>query len=600
MKEDFKIHSKSEYDNGIKVYENYKEIIVPEKDYRNELGKEIKNQPKEKRVDILENNKKGNYYKMAKSIFEQEKNIKNRVEKGELSSVENGWKEIANERINSLLELNQKIIECRKIADDILPRYEENKSNITKEEALEAGLKLSELDDFLQDKNYFLDSTFETINMDFVRMKLGNIKGSLDHNNISEGFIERVCGSYGALDELKGLGDYGRDEDRETNILKFTLSTRRALNKLSLDNCVEVLKGKEMPKDLEDKLWTNILFNNINPDNFFNFIENNKEKVYDSDIETFIKKTLNSENIDKLINEKTTSIIKPITLLEIISKNTDSSDKKVSKVIKSIYESNTEQVLNSSLPLFGEKSLFKGLENKSTLEQEAFNKNINFIVESLEKELPEIRNRINRFYNQNGRGDTPGFGCGTITHILKKIGEGTDNNLRLENYKEIIDKINYLSDYVESTYIYAQQDISELESEVLVKLEKLFNEKPEGLIGKDLELFVNQIGGKNIYHNGEYQLSVGSDAQFSSKPSNGEKISYLTVNKIDSSNWRGDQHKYQVYSFDIKDKTTKEVFEDHSWDQERTLLVSTPEVSEDGIITFKVYSDDGEQEKRID
>lgn len=585
-----------------KKYTNIPEIKVSENEYRDRLASEIKSMPKEGRVEFLRLNVAGKFYDKAKTSYNKEKEINKRVERGEISSVEEGWEEIANERVDTLIELTHKLNECHEITDTLLDKYYRHVKNteITEEELVFVHQKLVDLIDFIKSKDLLLDLRGQPSNFGYLIDEIERFKK--DPSDIHAVFR--------AASEFQGMGDspnryYG------LYIHNFLFSTTRALNKLPVENTVRILSEKKIPKqdkrsgdhssqELETRLWT-IALNKLNTDNFSSLIKQVKDKVSPEYIEKFIGSNLNSSNIDKFLTDAVISELNPVVLLDIISKNTDVSDKKVSEIIKSIYENNRDnsELVASSLPLFGEKSLFTGFENQTNIEQKIFNEKINYHIIKLETKLPEVRKRIDRYYVHKERGPVPGFDFNEITNILEKISDGCDHKIKLENYEDIMSRINELSRFVSEDYAFANRDISKLESEVLVKLQNLFDQKPEGLTGDGLELFSNGANGTNIYHDGEYQLSVGSDARFSSKPSNHEKISYLTENRIDTSSIRGDQYRYQVYSFDIKTKELKEVFEIHSWIQEQPLLVSTPEVSENGEIIFKVYLDGEETEKKL-
>ena len=229
--------------------------------------------------------------------------------------------------------------------------------------------------------------------------------------------------------------------------------------------------------------------------------------------------------------------------------------------------------------------------------EEAFNKSILSMISNLEKDVPKImKDRQKPQFSRHS--DTPGFDHSRITRIIKEISSGINNGLSLENHKEILSKLDFLSYYVASTYKYAQLEISESMSKVTAKLEKFFGEIPEGLIGEGFEIFQDHTRGKRIYHNGKYLFSLDSSAIFSKESSNGSVIAYLMKYKLGERFDRGVQNKYEIKVYHLETGKTDDIFEDHAYEGDRQLSVSLPEIQDSNVV-FEIISDGVREVKKI-
>lgn len=169
-------------------------------------------------------------------------------------------------------------------------------------------------------------------------------------------------------------------------------------------------------------------------------------------------------------------------------------------------------------------------------------------------------------------------------------------------YKDILKKIDEAKNSIASSYAPFGDGYHTFVQHPLLKdkIPEISEEGQEDLKGEGLEL-INEGEVKKIdlhtdgatdntgklYFNGKFIADV-EHAAFDKKSINDKIVTWKTSENMDYNERDGYQKKFRIYVWKKGFKEPKELFEDHSWEDERFIHVSIPEVSKDGTITFKV------------
>lgn len=280
-------------------------------------------------------------------------------------------------------------------------------------------------------------------------------------------------------------------------------------------------------------------------------------------IENLIKNSMTPENIDDFLNSSIEPIANPQIVIEVMNDKFNDA-----VAVKKLIEHYGGRVNFRSLPISGDKSVFRGYENREEKEMLA-------VSETLGSLREELGNKIS---------SSKEIDWSDVDESVDFLKNSVENGVIPTNYKEVLATADigmnyYRSHYSEAAIRRNRDKLAKLEIDIIKKLKI----KPEQIKGEGLETLRTQVGNLG-YLNGEL-IGPLTNAEFSDKPTNGEVVAWVVREKIDEDYFRGDQIRFTVYAWRSGLKEPQELFEDHAYSKERSIHVSAPEVTPEGEIS---------------
>jgi|GEM_PF-6838626 len=296
----------------------------------------------------------------------------------------------------------------------------------------------------------------------------------------------------------------------------------------------------------------------------------------------FFRLKVTPEMIDRFLESPLEGYVSPDTILEGMNKQSASPE-----IRKKIIEKYKDRISFGDHPIFGEESVFAGLEDRAEREKEAVGKVLTKRISSIHGKKT-ARVGVHSYEEENADPFD-------IQRAIEFFEQATKNGVIVPDYEKKIQDISrefgYIDSYFSDTFIGSLRErLSALEA----LIEKKLGKKPEGVTGKGLEFGVSKSGARQIYLDGE-MIGSAANAKFSEKATNGEVVAWVTTEVIDRDTITGTQTRDNVYAWKKGWSEPKRIFEDHAWSSQRYFRVFAPEVMPDGSVEIKRI--DGKENK---
>ncbi|MFH1661784.1 MAG: hypothetical protein ABIA02_01685 [Candidatus Falkowbacteria bacterium] len=331
-------------------------------------------------------------------------------------------------------------------------------------------------------------------------------------------------------------------------------------------------------------------------DEILNTLESNEKSYFHLDplINEFVAQKILPINLKRFLESSLSDLADPNILLEKI-KDQDVNG----EAIEMILDKYGDRIDLSKHTLFGPDSIFKNIKDRSKKEQQAVSLMVENKIKKLEEELDDIIDRRNK---SNWSSYTPGYSIDKMRAPIEAMEKAANSKIVTENYENKLERIGKLKHYMETYASFIRSDFEKNMSETEVLLDKLTNKKVESIKGKGLEFAHDKsaTGARRVYLDGKHIFSLGSGSVFSDKATNGEIISYLTRERMDSDHVKGTQNKDIIYVWKKGWNAPKQIFEDHAWSSERYFRIFPPEVTPDGKIKIKRINGEETIEEELD